>query len=376
MRPKDRSITNTFVSVVLIGLCTALFTLCHRADDHRIGAVLPLTGSAAVWGQNARRGMDLAFTELNSSRTPAERISVIYEDSRSDPTSAVSALQKLITVDQIQVVIGDIDSSSVLAMAPIANANKVLLLSPGASNPAISNAGQFIFRNWQSDALEGNIDAKFAYSTRGWRQMATLYVDNAYGVGLNTEFSRDFVALGGKIVAQEGYPQGSTDLRASITRLLSDKFDALYLPGYPPEMVVALRQIKELGLSTPTLSVQAFDDPEILKRAGSAAEGVIYSVPKPPSDTDPVTASFKSSYLATYHVAPGVCSDTGFDAVRIIAYALDHGARTGEQIRTQLTELRNFPGAAGPTTFDAHGDVARPFRFMVIKSGKPVISTE
>ena len=272
MRPKDRSLT-VLIPLVLVALCSSLLTSCRGANDRRIGAVLPLTGSAAIWGQNARRGMDLALAELNASRPSVQRISVIYEDSRSDPASAVSALQKLITADQIQVVIGDIDSSSVLAMAPIANANKVVLLSPGASNPAISNAGEYIFRNWQSDALEGNVNAKFAYSTHGWRRMASLYVDNAYGVGLNTEFSRDFIAMGGAIVAQEGYPQGSTDLRASITRLLSYKFDALYLPGYPPEMVVALRQIKELGLSTPILSVQAFDDPEILKRAGTCCRG-------------------------------------------------------------------------------------------------------
>jgi ABC-type branched-subunit amino acid transport system substrate-binding protein len=103
---------------------------------------------------------------------------------------------------------------------------------------------------------------------------------------------------------------------------------------------------------------------------------VYYSIPKPPNDADPITASFTSAYLAAYHVSPGVCSNTGFDAIRIIALAFDHGAHTGTEIQTQLRNLHDFPGAAGPTTFDVHGDVARPFAFMAIIGGKPSLVME
>jgi branched-chain amino acid transport system substrate-binding protein len=320
--------------------------------------------------------MDLALDELNASRPGDKRISIIYEDSRSEARSAVSALQKLISSDHAQVVIGDIASSSVLAMAPIAENERLVLLSPGASSPEISDAGKYIFRNWQSDALEGKIDASFAFATRNWRHVATLYVSNAYGSGLNKEFAKAFASLGGTVIAEESFNQGAVDLRGQITRLRTKRIDALYLAGYPPEMAVALKQMKELGLSAPVLSVQAFDDPEIIARAGSAAEGVTFSVPKPPDATNATVSQFRIRYRSRYDVDPGVCSDTGYDAVRIIAWAFDQGAFTGEKIMQALRQLKDFPGAAGATTFDSHGDVARPFEFKTIKSGASVLVSQ
>jgi branched-chain amino acid transport system substrate-binding protein len=345
----------------------------HSESQLVIGAVLPLTGSAAVWGVNARRGIELALTELNAKRTPRQRLTVIYEDSRSDSQSAVSALRKLIAADHVPAVVGDIASSSVLAMAPVAESSSVVLLSPGASNPKISDAGEFIFRNWQSDALEGRVDAEFAWADRHWRRVATLYVSNAYGTGLNEEFTRAYKALGGTVVAEESFDQGATDLRAQITRLRQQNFDALYMPGYPPEMALALKEMAELHLTAAVLSVQAFDDPEIIARAGVAANGVTFSVPRPPDNADPIVASFRKNYRARYHVDPGVCSDTGYDAIRLMAAAVDHGARTGDQIRAYLVGVKDFPGAAGPTTFDKHGDVARPFEFKQIVKGHAVV---
>ena len=361
----------TTLSLVLAG-CGKPTTSAEKPPV-QIGAVLPLTGSAAVWGQNAKMGMDLAAAEINTGGGVKGRlISIIYEDSQSEPRVATSALQKLISTLRVQVVIGDIASSSVLAMAPIAERNKVVLLSPGASNPDISNAGDFIFRNWQSDALEGEVDAHYAFSTLGWRNVACLFVNNGYGAGLTKVFTEKFKTAGGRIVAEESFVQDATDLRAQISRVAAAKPDGVFMPGYPPEMATALKQMKETGVKLPILSVQAFDDPEILARAGDAAEGVVFSVPTPPSTNDTVVASFKASYLKQYAKEPGVCSDTGYDALRIVVRALEQGAQSGDAIRKTFQELKDFPGAAGPTTFDSHGDVVRPFSFKTIKTGKAI----
>jgi branched-chain amino acid transport system substrate-binding protein len=369
-----------WIAAALVVVLIAVLWFVYRPSDLmlgrtaiRIGSVLPLTGSAGVWGQNAKMGMDLALEEIRTSGgIKGRELVVLYEDSQSDPKVATSALQKLITSDRVQVVIGDIASSSVLAMAPIAERNKIVLLSPGASNPDISNAGDFIFRNWQSDALEGQIDARYAFSTLKWKRVVCLYVNNAYGAGLSKVFTETFTALGGKIVAQESFSQGATDLRAQITRVGAAKPDGIFMPGYPPEMATALKQMRETGVRFPVLSVQAFDDPEIVNRAGQAAEGVIFSVPKPPDSNSPPVAKFRSQYLKKYGKEPGVTSDTGYDAVRIVAWALEQNASTGSEIRERLTKLQNFPGAAGPTTFDEHGDVVREFVFRTISQGKVV----
>ena len=358
---------------LVVGIAGGCITGCRPKADGtvKIGAVLPLTGSAAVWGQNAKMGMDLAVKEINSgSRLGGRRITIIYEDSQSDPRMATSALQKLITYHRIQVVIGDIASSSVLAMAPIAERSRVVLLSPGASNPDISNAGEFVFRNWQSDALEGDVDATFAWETLRWQRAAILYVDNAFGTAIQDVFTRKFRSLGGEIVSSEAFAQGGNDFRAQLTKLQSISADGLYLPGYPQEVALLLKQKQELGLRLSILSTQSFDDPQILATAGNAAQGVIFSVPKPPDTDQPFVSRFREAYTAAYQKEPGVCSDSGYDAVRIVAWAIERAGQDGPAIQRQLTQLRDFPGAAGITTFDEHGDVIKPFVFKMVRNGQ------
>jgi branched-chain amino acid transport system substrate-binding protein len=370
MNKHQKVLYGSLGTAILIGILVILLWP-KQSGDVWIGAVLPLTGSAAVWGQNAKMGMDLAVQEINASGgINGTSVVIVYEDSQSDPRMATSALQKLITYDRSQVVIGDIASSSVLAMAPIAEKNRVVLLSPGASNPDISNAGEFIFRNWQSDALEGDVDATFAWETLGWRRVAILYIDNAFGTAIQDVFARRLRSLGGEIVSAEGFAQGGSDFRAQLTKLQSISADGLYLPGYPQEVAQLLKQKQELGIRLPALSTQSFDDPQILSTARNAAEGVIFSVPKPPDTSDPVVSRFREAYIAAYQQEPGVCSDSGYDAVRIVAWAIERAGEDGPAIQRQLTQLRDFPGAAGITTFDDHGDVVKPFVFKIVRDGQ------
>lgn len=353
-------------------LAFCLLTGCGKNNEQvKIGAVLPLTGSAAVWGQNAKMGIELALKEINSAGGARDRkVDVLYEDSQSDPVKAVSSLGKLIDVDKVQMVIGDIASSNVLAMAPVAEKAKVVLLSPGASNPEITQAGEYIFRNWQSDALEGDLDARFAYNRLGWREISIVYVGNAYGTGLKTVFEKSFHLMGGKILTSEQFQQGATDLRSQLERIRRSNPHGIYMPGYPPEMAILLRESKELGINARFLSVQAFDDPQILQLAKGATEGVIFSVPEPPDTTNSIVNNFTMHYRTMFGKEPGVCSNTGYDALRILVWAINQGGYSGPEVQKQLLKLKDFPGAAGSTTFDENGDVIRPFIFKTVKDGQ------
>jgi len=369
---------NSLLAIVAIATIVAvavLGTLWGLQRNHpkaiKIGAILPLTGSAAPYGQNAKNGIDLALEEVNAKGgIRGTRVDILYEDSKTEPKEAVSALQKLNSVDGIRYIIGDINSTGVLAMAPIAERNKILLLSPGASNPKISDAGEYIFRNWHSDALEGQVDAQYAHNTMKWKDAAVLYVNAAYGAGLAETFRDVFRTLGGEIVAYEAYPQDATNMREQISKILAVKPDGLYLPGWPKEMAVALKQLKEQGSNLPVLSAQGFDDPSILELAGSAAEGVVFSVPENPDPEDPLVKSFNEKYEARYREKPGVCSAAGYDALRIYVHAVEKAGDNPERVREVMATLKDFPGADGPITFDEHGDLLKPFTFRVVTHGK------
>lgn len=366
-----------FCWMLILGLIISLgMPGCAKKDEKeiKIGVLLPLTGSAAVWGENAKMGLEIALEEVNQGGgVKGKKVKLIIEDSQSDPSKAVSALQKLISTDKVSVIIGDIASSSVLAMAPIAEKAKVVLLSPGASNPDISQAGEYIFRNWQSDALEGEIDAKFAYEHLGYRKTVVLNVNNAYGNGLKEVFEKSFQGLGGKILASESFEQGATDMRSQLNKIRNLKIDAIYMPGYPPEMARLLIQAKEMGIKRPFLSVQAFDDPKILETAKEAAEGVMFSVPKPPNLSNPFVKNFIGRYKQKFSRDPGVTSDTGYDALRIVVWAMNQAGTSAEEVRHQLLTLKDFPGAAGLTSFDKNGDVIKPFIFKQVKNGQFVV---
>jgi len=140
------------IIVVIIGIWYGVSRKPAEEEPIKIGAVLPLTGTESSWGADAKEGIELAVEEINSrGGIKNKKIEIIYEDGQCKPEPAVTAAQKLINVDRVSVIIGEICSSATLAIAPITETAKVVLISPGSASPKITEAGDFIFRNWITD---------------------------------------------------------------------------------------------------------------------------------------------------------------------------------------------------------------------------------
>jgi branched-chain amino acid transport system substrate-binding protein len=339
--------------------------------DLRIGAILPLTGDAAVWGQNVKKGIDLALAELNAAGgVRGRQLFVVYEDSQGLPRIAVTALNKMIDADHVPAIIGDVASSSVLSMAPIAEKQQVVLLSPGASNADITTAGQFVFRNWHSDSAEGKYLANVAHDRLQKRRLAIIYVNNAYGKGLEQVFSKRFKDLGGTIATSEAFAQNATDFRAQLLRIKNSDCDGIFMPGYPKEMPEVLKQARELALRRQFLCPSAFEDQQSIDLAGTAAEGVIYVYPRQGDLSRSHVARFYKAYRDRYGVPPGALSDTGYDALRLMAMAIETSGISGPAIRDGLLKIKDYPGVAGDTTFDQNGDIVKEFVLKTVEQGK------
>lgn len=365
------------VSVIwILGLIVLPFILACRSenlDSVKLGAALPLTGDGAVWGANARRGMELAKEEINDAGgIKDKKIEIIYEDTQGLPQTGVSVIQKLITIDKVPVVVGCITSSTTLAMAPIAKENKVVLFSPGASSPKLSDAGPYFFRNFPSDAIEAPEIARMVRNKLQLERVAILLVNNEFGKGHELGFRGEFERLGGKIVAVESFPQEASDFRAQIAKIKSAQPEGIFLPGYPREMSTILRQLAEASVKTQIICPSALIDEDLIRTAGSTVEGVIFADQRPPDQDSSVVAHFLKAYRDAYHEEPGIVSDTAYDAVRILTKCIEEGGNSGLQIREQLTRIKNFPGAAGPTTFDEHGDITKTPIFKKVENGKIV----
>jgi branched-chain amino acid transport system substrate-binding protein len=358
--------------IALMGLsCT------KQEETIKIGAILSETGSGAPYGKDNRRGIELAQEVINrNGGLEGKKIQVIFEDDQTQPKISSDAMNKLITQDQVKVVIGSTVSSCTLADAPIAEREKIILISPGASSPKITSAGDYVFRNWISDSLEGSKMAEYLFNIDKFKTIAIFYINNEYGVGLKNVVSNRFAALGGEVVKEDSYEQDASDFRTQLAKIKNTKPDALYLAGYYQEMAIVINQIKALAINLPIRSCVCFEDPELLRIAGKNAEGIIYSSPYfDLSDTSKVFIEFKKRFQEKFNREPGSFAAHGYDALMIIAETIRKKGYDGLNIRDGLYKVNNYPGVSGITTFDFNGDVIKPVAIKTVQNGSFVTLT-
>jgi len=335
----------------------------------RVGAVLPLTGSAANYGVLMRRGIEIAEREINATTASKPALRVIVEDSRSNPKDAVSALQKLIGFDRVAAVMPAL-STIVLASTPIAESNRIVLLNCPANSPQLRGAGSFVFNLAILSDQESQFLADYAYNTMGARSAGILFVNNDSGRGYQESFRQKFSALGGVIKLREGHDQGATEFRTLIEKFRNSKVDVVFLASYYSESALFLVQARELGYNNRWLSYASIETPDFLKLAGKAAEGVVYSQPGfDLTASDDITSAFVREYRNRFHSDPDFWSAQFYEGTRLLGRAMLSGARTGEDVRRYLKSTRGEMGLTGPISFDASNCVTRSVRFKVVRAG-------
>lgn len=324
----------------------------------RIGAVFPMTGPIATYGQESMNGINLALKSINTRRIGGKSIRLILEDNKGEPSESANAVRKLINVDKVHMVLGSVASSNTLAGAPIAQAAKVPMLTPASTNEAVTKKGDYILRTCFSDAFQGVVLAKFARETLR-KKNAVIIIDVAsdYSRGLAEVFKTKFESMGGKVLpGQYTYNQGDKDFRSLIRRVKRAVPDVIFLPGYYTEVGVFLKQARQMGVSTPVLGGDGWDSPKLQELAGR--KGIIgnyISSHFAADDNDPVVKGFVSDYKNAYAgQVPGAMAALGYDALLVIANALEKTASdlSHKSIRDALAATKDFPGVSGKITIE------------------------
>lgn len=225
------------LGLVVVAIVVVLAVVATQDDTEakglRIGAVLPLTGDIASYGKRAQKGIELALERIENSGGPA--ITVEFQDGKGDAKESVTLMNKFCSIDKVPVVIGAAASSVSLAMAPVANRNQVLQISPISSSPELTDkGGDYFFRVCPSDAFQAVILAKWMIEM-GVKSVGILYVNNSWGGSLKDRFVTEFKSLGGTIVTEEACLEGDRDFRTQLTKIISLKPDAIYSPTYGKE---------------------------------------------------------------------------------------------------------------------------------------------
>jgi len=338
-----------------------------------IGEFGSLTGTTATFGQSTHNGISLAVEETNGAGgVLGKRIKLLTEDDQSKPEEAATAVTKLITRDRVKAIIGEVASSRSLAAAPICQDNKVPMVSPGSTNPAVTQKGDYIFRVCYIDPFQGEVLAKFALISLDLKRIAILKdVKNDYSIGLAQFFEETFRGLGGEIVATQAYSEGDTDFKAQLTALKAANPEAVFIPGYYTEAALIVKQARELNMTMPLLGGDGWDSLKLLEIGGEALNGTFYSTHYANDDTNAIVRNFVTRYQARYRQMPDAMGALGYDATLILFDAITRaGSTDGAAIRDALAATRNFMGVTGRISIDENRNARKSAVIMAIQDGK------
>jgi len=300
------------------------------------------------------------------------QIKLIVEDDQCKPEEAANAAQKLTQQDKVLCVLGEVASSNSLAAAPICQDAKTPMVTPSSTNPAVTKTGDYIFRICFTDDFQGLVMAKFAAKDLSART-AVIFSDVAsdYSKGLSTVFRETFTAAGGRILAEESYNQGDRDFRAQLTKFKQLHPDVVYIPGYYGEVAMILSQAKQLGLHAHAIGGDGWDSPKLVEIGGDAAEGVYFSNHYSKDDPNPLVQAFVANFQAQYHEVPDALAACAYDAVRIVAQAIEKaGTVDREALRNALASVKGFAGVTGVITIDQNRNARKSATILTIKHGK------
>ena len=350
----------TFLLPLLAGAAAILFgpLASVRAQDIPVGEYASLTGSEATFGINSDNGVQLAAEEINGAGgVLGRKIKLIVEDDQSKPGQPSSAVKKLIDSDKVIAVIGEIASSRSLEAAPICQEAKIPMVSPGSTNPTVTEKGDYIFRVCFIDPFQGTVMAKFALDTLHAKKVAVLSdVTSDYSKGLSQYFTEYYKSHGGQIVVERSYSGSGKDkdFRAQLTAIKAAQPDAIFVPGYYTEAGLIGKQARILGLKVPLLGGDGWDSPKLAEIAGNSLDGCYFSTHFSPADQNPKVQDFVKKYTAKFKTAPDGMAPLGYDAMMILADAIKKaGSTDGDKVRAALTDVKDYEAVTGKISIDA-----------------------
>jgi branched-chain amino acid transport system substrate-binding protein len=337
----------------------------------KIGAIFPLTGKEASVGESMKNALDLAVSDINSSGgINGQKVSIIYEDSQSDVKRGVDAYTKLTKTDNVREVFSTIGGIT-LAIAPLAEKDKVLSLSVSTAATQISTAGDYTFRHNLLPQDEISFLAGYLIS-KNIKEVPVLATNSEAGMSYYDFFKKDYESLGGKIVLFEKYEKGSIDYRLILSKIKGLGYNNVIDFAYASEMGLTFKQAKELGMNIQWYTVFTTEDNQTINLAGSAANGVIYTHFYNPDKNNKIYYAYSSEYFDKYGIEPNSYSGLAYDFIEILFDNIRKCKTAGDTscIKNELYKTQGYEGVTGKISFDQNGDTRKEIILKTIKDGQ------
>ncbi len=337
----------------------------------RIGVAGPFTGPIAETGATVKKAVELAADQINQAGgINGKQVELVEEDDQADPKAAASIANKFVSDPTILGALADYTSSCTLAAAPIYNRAGLSQISYGSTSPAVTAAGPYTFRDITSDAYDGAFVAKWTVD-EGYKNIAILYENDDYGLGLANVYNKKVTSLGAKVVLQEPYDLGATkDFSTILTKLKAANPDVIFIAGQYNEAAMIIKQGKRLGINLPVFGSNGLYSDALIKLGGQDVEGLRVIGAFIGSTNDPVAKAFIAAYKQKWGSEPDIWAAFAYDAANIMFDAVKNGGEDRKKINDYLTNLKGFKGVTGTTTFDQNGDCLKDPLKLIVKDGK------
>ena len=373
---------NLFIALLIVGFVSILG--CSNQPEVRVGVAGPFTGNAAAFGEMIKRGAELKAKEINAAGgINGMKLTLIFGDDTGVEKEARAVATRFATDRRILAVVGHFNSACSLAGKPIYAENGIVELSPGSTNVSVCEGSDWTFRNLYRDDFQGEFIAKYIKNVLTELQSVGVLFDNDdYGRGLKDAFVAEAEVIGLNVVAAEAYDRDNTDFKAQLTSIKAKNPDAIFISGLYGQAALIVKQAREVGITAQFFGADGVDSPDFLEIAGEAAEGTYLTTPFTFGAGGDEALKVAQAFEAEYGVPPDTWAALTYDAVGMIAEAIEKTykketklAENRKAIRDHLASLdtaeEGYKGITGLTYFDINGDTLnKPAYVKVVKDGE------
>ncbi len=342
------------VAVVTVALSLTLVASGFAADTIKMGVVGPHSGDLAPYGIPTLQAAKLVVKDINAKGgILGKQVELFVEDDQCKPEIATNTATKLVT-EGVSVVMGPICSGATKAALGIYKAAKIVVMSPSATNPALTQSGQYpnFFRTIASDDKQGKLAADFVINTLHRKKVAILNDKGDYGKGF-AEYVQKSIEEDGKgkakVVLYDSITPGAFDYSAVIQRVLRAEADALVFGGYHPEASKLVQQLRRKRSKIPFISDDGVKGDSFIKLAGQYAEGVYATGPKDLSK-NPLYVKAVKEYEKAYGDKPGNFFPQAYSATLALLNAIQKAGSTNYDaiVKALHTDYVEHPGRPHP----------------------------
>jgi branched-chain amino acid transport system substrate-binding protein len=335
----------------------------------KIATVGPMTGQYASFGEQMKRGAEMAVKDINDAGgVLGQQVELLVEDDACDPKQAVAAANKLVS-EGVVFVAGHFCSGSSIPASAVYTEEDILQISPASTNPKLTDeGGDNVFRVCGRDDQQGVVAGDFLYDHYKDKKVAFLHDKTAYGKGLADETMKEFKKRGGEPAMYEAYTAGEKDYSAIVSKMKAAGIDVFYVGGYHTEAGLMIRQAHEQGYTPQLVSGDALVTDEFWKITGDAGEGTLMTFspdPRKNKEAAPVVEKFR----AQGYEPEGYTLYT-YGAIQAWAQAAEKAGTTDTEDMIKTLRSEKFDTVLGNIGFDEKGDVTAPgYVWYVWKNG-------